>query len=185
MKRDALKIFSFKDYNKIDKCKYISRLANPDVFGQISHRPGSYDLDRIASRVADIYEIGVDDIISLKSKLQKRWKPGAFFVFGRFENCEGGPWSQYLYLPRFGKAYVKVIKRNWKNRIPNRSPLPSLKLFITYSLLACPLLFISGNAEKYISVVSRCVTVCSYYIWPIFRYGQLSCVKLFHINLET
>ncbi len=62
VKRDALKIFSFKDHKKIDKCKYISRLAEPDVFGQISHRPGSYDLDRIASRVAEIYKIEVNDI---------------------------------------------------------------------------------------------------------------------------
>jgi chromosomal replication initiation ATPase DnaA len=41
---------------------------------------GSDDLDRIISRVADIYEIEVDDI-SLKGKQQKRVKAMSLFCY--------------------------------------------------------------------------------------------------------
>ena len=41
---------------------------------------GSDDLDRIASRVADIYEIEVDDI-SLKGKQQKKVKARSLFCY--------------------------------------------------------------------------------------------------------
>jgi len=41
--------------------------------------PG-YDLDRVAARVAELFEIGVDDIF-IKGKQQKRVKPRSLFCF--------------------------------------------------------------------------------------------------------
>ena len=40
-----------------------------------------YDLDRIASRVAEIYKIEVKDIFFLKGKHQKRVKPRSLFCY--------------------------------------------------------------------------------------------------------
>jgi putative transposase len=50
-------------------------------------KPLGYDLDQVAARVAEIYGIEAEDIV-LKGKQQKKFKPGTFFVFGRYANWE-------------------------------------------------------------------------------------------------
>ena len=51
-----------------------------DIFCQILMVVGSADLDRFASRAADIYKIGVNEIF-LKGKQQKKQKPRSFFCY--------------------------------------------------------------------------------------------------------